>query len=98
GHDGGARLHCRFVTSNQVDCTAVFSLDHLDAIREAELDKIASLFPTGGGGLENGGGNREEGGGVERGGRRGCPGVIGAARHSDPRRLSPTSGEPGGAL
>src|SRR5262249_13153498 len=27
GHDGGARLHCRFVTSNQVDCTAVFSLD-----------------------------------------------------------------------
>src|SRR6201997_5690323 len=28
-------------------CTAVFSLDHLDAIRGAELDTIASLFPIG---------------------------------------------------
>src|SRR5262249_6123634 len=48
------------VTSNQVDCTAVFSLDHLDAIRAAELDKVASLFPTGGRVLEIGAGTGKQ--------------------------------------
>ena len=49
-----------FITSNQVDCSAVFSLDHLDAIRGAELDKIASLFPTGARVLEIGAGTGKQ--------------------------------------
>src|SRR6266581_1457491 len=49
-----------FITSNQVDCTAVLSLDHLDAIRGAELDKIASLFPAGARVLEIGAGTGKQ--------------------------------------
>jgi SAM-dependent methyltransferase len=49
-----------FITSNQVDCTAVLSLDHLDAIRGAELDKIASYFPTGARILEIGAGTGKQ--------------------------------------
>src|SRR2546430_15729093 len=49
-----------FITSNQVDCTAVLSLDHLDAIRGAELDKIASLFPAGARILEIGAGTGKQ--------------------------------------
>src|SRR6516164_10485066 len=48
-----------FITSNQA-CTAVFSLDHLDAIREAELDTIASFFPVGARILEIGAGTGKQ--------------------------------------
>ena len=50
----------RFISSNEVDCTAVLSLDHLDAIRGAELDKIASLFPAGARILEIGAGTGKQ--------------------------------------
>src|SRR6266705_5263974 len=49
-----------FITSNQVDCTAVLSLDHLDAIRGAELEKIATLFPAGARVLEIGAGTGKQ--------------------------------------
>ena len=38
----------------------MLSLDHLDAIREAELDKIASLFPAGARILEIGAGTGKQ--------------------------------------
>lgn len=41
-------------------CIAVLSLDHLDAIRKAELDKIASFFPTGARILEIGAGTGKQ--------------------------------------
>ena len=49
-----------FITSNQVDCTAVLSLDHLDVIRGAELEKIATLFPAGARVLEIGAGTGKQ--------------------------------------
>jgi hypothetical protein len=46
--------------ANQVFCIAVLSLDYLDAIRVAELEKIASLFPAGGRVLEIGAGTGKQ--------------------------------------
>jgi ubiquinone/menaquinone biosynthesis C-methylase UbiE len=46
--------------ANQVVCIAVLSLDHLDAIRAAELEKIASLFPAGARVLEIGAGTGKQ--------------------------------------
>ena len=46
--------------ANQAFCIAVLSLDHLDAIRVAELDKIASLFPAGARVLEIGAGTGKQ--------------------------------------
>jgi SAM-dependent methyltransferase len=60
GHDGGARLDCCSITANRIICTAVLSLDHLDAVRVAELDKIASFLPTGGRILEIGAGTGKQ--------------------------------------
>ena len=46
--------------ANQVVCIAVLSLDHLDAIRAAELEKIATLFPAGARSLEIGAGTGKQ--------------------------------------
>ena len=46
--------------ANQVFCIAVLSLEHLDAIRVAELEKIASLFSAGGRVLEIGAGTGKQ--------------------------------------
>src|SRR5260370_38076961 len=48
------------ISPNWVDYTAVLSLDHLDAIRGAELDKVASLFPSGACILEIGAGTGKQ--------------------------------------
>ena len=47
GNAGAARLHCRSILSSRCLVSAVLSLDHLDAIRLAEIDKIVPFLPPG---------------------------------------------------
>src|SRR5262249_57567979 len=48
------------VTCKEVGCSGVVSCEQLDGVRGAELDKVASLFPTGARVLEIGAGTGKQ--------------------------------------